>query len=330
MYYRLLIFAALVLAFGCKKNSCDIPSEISRIPVDVAIQRLEKPFYEVQTKADMLRFIEQDTLFADKFLQRDLYPSDSDLVNALQGLATNDELRKLASEAEEKFGDMKQEERELKTAFKVIKYHYPEFKEPVVKSFVSGFNQDFFISDSLLVFSLDFFVGKGASYRPDTYEYILQRYERENMVPSAMLLLSNRFNKVNPANRNLLSEMINAGKAYYFVQTVMPCTPDSLIIGYTNQQIADLQHNEGKVWAHFIEKSLLYEKSPFLLTKYIGERPNVPEIDAKAPGRIGTWVGWQIVRAYMERHPEITLPQLMQETDFQKILNNSKYKPERR
>ncbi len=330
MYYRLLICAALALAFGCKNKSCDLPSEISRIPVDIEIQRLEKPFYEVQTKADMLRFIGQDTLFADKFLQRDLYPSDSDLVNALQGLATNDELRKLAGEAEQKFGDMGQEERDLETAFKVIKYHYPEFKEPVVKTFVSGFNQDFFISDSLLVFGLDFFVGKEASYRPDTYAYILQRYERENMVPSAMLLLSNRFNKVNAVNRNLLSEMVNAGKAYYFVQTVMPCTPDSLIIGYTKQQVADLQYNEGKVWAHFIEKSLLYEKSPFLLTKYIGERPNVPEIDANAPGRIGTWVGWQIVKAYMERHPAITLPQLMQETDFQMILNESKYRPEKR
>ncbi|QCR25179.1 gliding motility lipoprotein GldB [Pontibacter sp. SGAir0037] len=318
------------MAIGCKNKGCDLPSEIAKVPVEVEIERLERPFYQVQTKADMLRFIEQNPLFAQKFLQRDLYPSDSDLVNALQGLATNEELKKLAGEVEQKFGDMNTEQQQLVTAFKVMKYHYPEFQEPQVKTFVSGFNQDFFISDSLLVLGLDFFAGKDASYRPDTYEYILKRYEREYMVPAAILLMSNRFNRAEPTNRNLLSEMVTAGKAYYFVQTVMPCTPDSLIIGYTSREIADMQYNEGKVWAHFIEKSLLYDRNPFTLNKYIGERPNTPEIDARAPGRIGTWVGWQIVRAYMERHPEVTLPQLMAQTDFQKIFNDSKYKPERR
>lgn len=330
MYYRLIVFALLTIGFGCREKGCEIPAEIAKIPVQVDIQRLEKPFYEVKTKADMLRFLEQDPVFTDHFLQRNLYPSDTDLVNALQGLATNEELRKLAQEAEEKFGDMQKEKQELETAFKSIKYYYPEFKEPVVKTFVSGFNQDFFISDSLLVFGLDYFIGKGASYRPDAYDYILQRYERDYMVPAAMLLLSNRFNRADPANRNLLADMISAGKAYYFVQTIMPCTPDSLIIGYTSQQMADVHYNEGKIWAHFIEKSLLYEKNPFVLAKYIGERPNVPEIDAKAPGRIGAWVGWQIIKAYMERRPEVTLPQLMADTDFQKILNESKYRPQKR
>jgi hypothetical protein len=145
-----------------------------------------------------------------------------------------------------------------------------------------------------------------------------------------MLLLSDRYNKTNIADRTLLAEMLNIGKAYYFVQAVMPCAPDSVIISYTDQQVADVRHNEGRIWAHFIEKGLLYEKSPFVVNKYIGERPNTPEVDATAPGRIGAWVGWQIVRKYMERHPEVTLPQLMAETDYRKIFNESKYKPERR
>jgi hypothetical protein len=97
--------------------------------------------------------------------------------------------------------------------------------------------------------ALDFFIGKDASYRPDTYDYILKRYERENMVPAGMLLLSNRFNEADPRERNLLAELV-VPEAYYFVQTVLPCTPDSSIIGYSNQQIADVHFNEGKIWAH--------------------------------------------------------------------------------
>lgn len=330
MYYRLLLLATIVLLFSCKKKGCDIPEEIERIPVQVEIERLEKPFFEASSKQEIAQFLDENPMFADRFLQRKGYPSDSALINAMYALATNPELKKLASEADQVFGDMAQEKQQLETAFKSIKYYYPEFQEPQVRSFVSGLNQDLLVSDSLVVFGLDFFIGKDASYRPDTYEYILARYERPNMVPAAMLLLSNRFNKTNFLDRNLLAEMVNTGKAYYFVKSIMPCTPDSTIIGYSGQQLADVNHNEGRIWAHFVEKSLLFEKSPFVVNKYIGERPNTPEIDPTSPGRLGTWVGWQIVRKYMERNPQVTLQELMADSDYQKIFNESKYKPEKR
>lgn len=331
MYYRLFLLATIVLLFSCnKKKGCDIPDEIVRIPVTVEIERLEKPFFEADTRQEMATFLESNPMFTERFIQRRNYPNDSALINALHSLVTNPELQKLAQEADEAFGDMAAERQQLETAFKHIKYYYPEFKEPQVKTFVSGLNQDFLVSDSLLVFGIDFFIGKDASYRPDTYDYILKRYERPNMVPAAMLLLSNRFNKTSFLERSLLAEMVNTGKAYYFVKSVMPCAPDSAIIGYSGQQLADVHHNEGRIWAHFIEKGLLYEKSPFVVNKYIGERPNTPEIDQTSPGRLGTWAGWQIVRRYMERNPKVTLQELMADDDFQKIFNESKYKPEKR
>jgi gliding motility-associated lipoprotein GldB len=330
MSYRLVYIAIVLFLTSCSKKGCDLPNEIERIPVDVKIDRLEKEFFALDNKEQVRGFLKEQPLFADKFLQQNQYPHDSILVNSLYGMATNPSLDSLAQQAIEKFGDMGEEKKQLETAFKVIKFYYPDFVVPEVKTFVSGLGQDLLVSDSLMVFGLDYFIGKDALYRPDTYEYILKRYERPNMVPAALLLLSNKFNKADFLDRSMLSEMINAGKAYYFVQTVMPCTPDSTIIGYSGQQLADVHHNEGRIWAHFIEKSLLYEKNPFKVQKYIGERPNTPEIDSTAPGRLGTWVGWQIVRQYMERNPKVTLPELMADTDFKKIFAESKYKPEKR
>ncbi|WP_347157110.1 gliding motility lipoprotein GldB [Pontibacter chitinilyticus] len=333
MYYRIILFALLLCCFSCQKNGCSLPDAIAKMPVNVKIERLEKPFFAANTKQDISSFLKAHPLFASKYLQQKKYTADSLLVNPLYDLAQNPALDTLEQQAEQTFRDMRPEEQQLETAFKVIKYNFPNYHVPEVKTFVTGLGSmgnDLFISDSLLVFGLDYFIGPTAKYRPEVYEYILKRYERQAMVPAAMLLLSNSFNKTGNGERSLLDEMINAGKAYYFVQSVLPCTPDSAIIGYSGQQVADINYNEGRIWAHFIEKGLLYEKSPFLVNKYIGERPATPEIDAKAPGRIGTWVGWQIVRKYMERHPEVTLPQLMEETDTQKIFNESKYKPEKR
>ncbi|GAB3534316.1 gliding motility lipoprotein GldB [Pontibacter brevis] len=333
MYYRFLLLATLLVAFGCKDKGCELPDEIAQIPVNVEIERLEKPFFTADSKEDILVFMRENPQFSEKFLQADNRPSDSLLVTPLYELATNAALDTLARQAMQRFGDMEEERQQLETAFKVVKFHYPEFYVPQVKTFVTGLGtlgNDLFVSDSLLVFGLDYFIGKEASYRPQVYDYILSRYEREKMVPAAMLLLSDRFNRTDATDRTLLAEMLSIGKAYYFVQTVLPCTADSAIISYTSQQIADVHHNEGRIWAHFIEKELLYEKSPFVVNKYIGERPSTPEIDATAPGRIGAWVGWQIVRKYMERNPEVALPELMAETDYRKIFNESRYKPERR
>jgi len=332
MYYRILILLTLLFAFGCGKKDCRLPKEIASIPVDVAIERLEKPFFAASSRQDIVNMLQRNPLFRQAYLQAGVGSPDSAQVNSLYMLATNASLDTLAREAMQKFANMQREEQQLETAFKVIKHHYPAFHVPQVKTFVTGLGSlgsDLFVSDSLLVFGIDYFIGPEATYRPQAYEYILSRYERSQMVPAAMLLLSNKFNQTDSRERTLLAEMINMGKAYYFVSSVMPCTPDSLIVGYTAQQMADVASNEGRIWAHFIEKSLLFEKSPFVVNKYIGMRPNTPEIDAQAPGRIGTWVGWQIVRKYMERNPEVSLPELMAETDYRKIFNASKYKPEK-
>ncbi|RAU81582.1 gliding motility lipoprotein GldB [Pontibacter arcticus] len=333
MYYRIIVSLILLLSFGCREKGCQLPEEIAKVPVTVQVERLEEGFFATKSQQEMAAFIDQNKFFADTYLERAKYKSDSMLVRPLFLMSENPSLDTLAKQAAATFGDFKQEQQQLETAFKVIKYHYPAYKTPQVKTFVTGLGSmgsDLFVSDSMLVFGLDYFIGKKASYRPQVYEYILQRYEKDKMVPAAMLLLSNNFNKTNPADRTMLAEMLNVGKAYYFVKSVMPCVADSSIIGYTGQQVADIRYNEGKIWAHFIEKGLLFEKNPFQVNKYIGERPNTPEIDAKSPGRLGTWVGWQIVNKYMERNPEVTLPQLMAETDYQKIFDQSKYKPERR
>ena len=63
--------------------------------------------------------------------------------------------------------------------------------------------------------------------------------------------------------------------------------------------------------------------------KFLGERPNVYEIGDKCPGRIGRWLGWQIVEAYAEE-TGASVQAIMSEKDASKILRMSKYKPSSR
>lgn len=326
----LLGVAALSACDRARPDPCaDDDPAISRIPVEVRLTRLEKPFFHIQQPADALTLLERNPVFARQFLLRRQYPSDSLLTNQLTRLATNEGLRKLGHDVDQVFGDMKPEEAMLRTAFQHVKHYFPDFQPPPVYTFVSGLSQDLLVKDSLMVLGLDFFAGPKASYRPSVPSYILKRYARPYLVPQAVLQISNKYLKQDFADRTLLNQMVQLGKSYYFLERTLPCVPDSLKIGFSQRQLDAAAYNEARIWLHFVTKKLLYQTQPFLVQKYVGERPKVPEIGKECPGRIGAWVGWQIVRAYMAENPDITLPQLLAETDAQKILAGSKYKPKK-
>ncbi len=330
MQKQILFFSTLLFLLGCSKQTCEIEPEVARIKVEVKLERLEKSFFAAKTEPQMLNFLKANPDFVSSYLGSGDYPDDADLTGSLLRLSNEPNLNKFARETQQQFGDMADVETGVENAFKHLEYFYPDFKVPPVKTFISGLlGPDLYVSDSLVVLGIDYFAGKKAAFRPQQPGYILQRYEKGNMLPALVMQISKKYIPTAQGN-TMLAQMIDYGKTFYFTQRMLPCTPDSLIVGYTAQEMADVHYNEGKIWAHFVEKSLLYETSHFKVNKYTGERPNIPEIGIKCPGRVATWVGWQIVRKYMEENPEVTVQQLMQETDAQKIFLQSKYKPKKR
>ena len=85
--------------------------------------------------------------------------------------------------------------------------------------------------------------------------------------------MSSGLNKTEIEDKSMLAEMIYYGKAYYFTSQVLPHTQDSLLIGYSAEELQNINQNEDVIWAHFVEKQLLYETSHFTKKKYMDERP---------------------------------------------------------
>jgi uncharacterized protein YjaZ len=131
-------------------------------------------------------------------------------------------------------------------------------------------------------------------------------------------------------NRNLLSQMIYEGKKLYLKDLLLPEISDAEKIGYTPEQIIWCQENESYMWRHFMQEQLLYSTDSKLTSRFINTAPFSKfylEIDNESPGRVGTWVGWQIVRSYMNNN-DVNLQQLLQ-MDPIEIFQNSKYKPKK-
>ena len=325
------LFIGLSLGLGaCKKGpaeGCRTDAAADAPGLPVRVQRLETPFFTIKTATDARQFMNAHRTFSRYYLQRQP-ANEQELEGGLPQLATNAALQQLGRETAAAFPDSAALAHDLGELFRRVRYYFPDFRVPPSATYVSGFlSKDIYVNDSLLVLSLDWFAGPKASKRPDLPQYMLRRYTPAGLLPLLAQNVSSKYNRHELTANTMLDAMVHSGKALYFASLVLPCTPDSLLLGYTSREMVGLEANEPRVWGHFLEKNLLYSTTPFLLQKYVGERPNVPEIDKTCPGRVGQWVGLQIVRKYVAEHPNVSLARLMAEKDAQRILNESHYRP---
>ncbi|MFC4870076.1 gliding motility lipoprotein GldB [Negadavirga shengliensis] len=315
--------------FACKKKpaDCRLPDEILEIPLSIEIQRMEKNFFEDITEENIRYNLEAFSEFSKMYFEPMEYENKEELAAGLYQIHTDPGMQELYQEVMAHFPDMKDIEQELILAFKAIKYYYPQFDPPKVYTFVSGFGSDLVVTEDLIIIGLDYYLPADHRFQPlDLPEYIAKRYERDYLVPTLVTAISSRFNKTDLRDNTLLAEMIFYGKAYHFTKTILPCTPDEYIIGYETKEIVGSYANEQMIWAHFIENELLFETNPFEIRKYTGEAPFTDEISPDAPGRIGRWLGWNIVDDYRLNN-DLSLQEVMDQQNAREIFKRSGYKP---
>jgi gliding motility-associated lipoprotein GldB len=321
------LFAMVLFSACSKQTDCKLSDEILQVSVALEIERLDKKLFETDDLNEILWILEEYPEFTEQYLQENLYDNREELAKELLMVHQDTAMQELYHEVSTHFPDLSDVAQELTNAFKYVRYHFPDFKVPKVYTMVSGFNSDLFISDDIIVIGLDYFLPEDHRFQPgDLPRYIAKRYQREYIVPTILVALSQRYNATDPQDKTLLAEMIYYGKAYHFVKTMMPCTSDEYIIGYTEKEIADSYANEEFIWSHFIENQLLFETNAFVIRKYTGEAPFTDEISMDAPGRLGRWIGWNIVDDYRFNH-SLSINELMEEKDADKIFRQSGYRP---
>jgi len=329
----------IVLTVVCIISSCDSEKEecveapdTNGQKVKITFEHLEDTLVNLKSKSDLVDLLTREPLIRDFVFRRTEYPNDSAFINEVYNRMTNPYLDTLRSEVTRVFGDFSNLQNQFTEAFTNIAAYYPDFKPPRIQTVISGLDNDLFVSDTLIIVGLDYYLGRGAKFRPKMYEYLLRKYDPDDIVPSCVLLygIEERFNKSDLSDKTVLADMIAYGKSFYFAKHILPCIADSILISYTPEEIAGSRSNQDLIWSRLIESEVLYSTSHVVKKDYLGERPATIQVGEKCPGRIGQWVGWQIVNKYMETHPDVSLPQLMATRDAQKLFKESRYKPDRR
>lgn len=316
--YLLLAVFAIGIA-SCKKED-KVTEAAEAIPVKMEIERFDKLFYE--SKPEDLSQLKNKYPF--------FFPvgnADTVWTNKL----SNPLLRELYGEVKKKYPNNDAFEDDLEQLFKRIKFYYPETKTPKVITLISEVDTDAkaIYADSLALISLDTYLGKDHRYYEGFPKYMRQGFEPSQMMPDLVSSFS-QGKIAPPSDRSLLGQMIYFGKELYMKDMLLPDATDAVKIEYTDEQIQWCAENESEMWKYFINNKILYDTDVKLMQRFVSVGPYSKfylEIDNESPGRVGQWLGWQIVRSYMNNN-DVSL-QKMLAMDAKEIFDNSKYKPKK-
>jgi hypothetical protein len=123
----------------------------------------------------------------------------------------------------------------------------------------------------------------------------------------------------------LLDYVITYGLWQAFLEKVLPEVPDSVRLSYTSAQWAFAEAYEAEIYKELVP--LLYSSDFMKFEKYLSDKPYTPNLSGDSADRLAMLLGWRIIRAYREKHPEITWPELMKNFNHRKIFEEAKYKP---
>jgi len=332
-----LFFLTVLLLVSCGGHK---KVDVSNIHLDVKIERFDKDFDSMQYKpmAVQAAFLQKKYgIFYRDFIEQILQAgvlSDTSYFQTLREMFKGQAYRDLKHDVDSVYPNTDEQNAELTDAFRRIKYYFPQQRLPKVYAYFSGFEAQTSIGDGYYAVGLDLFLGANSRFYPaltKAYPHYLSRFFKpDNITPRVVegIIRENMFPE-HDDDKPLLNRMIYNGKVMYMMDQVLPDLADSTKIGYTTQQYQWAQQFEGSIWGYFMEGNLLYEFDYNKIQEYVTVAPFTPglgEHNESAP-KLGIWTGWQIVKHYMDKHPEITLPQLMADTDDQKILNGAKYHP---
>ncbi|WP_242692038.1 hypothetical protein [Aridibaculum aurantiacum] len=327
----------LLIVSACKtKNAPDV----SHIKIELQVQRFEQDLFNIDT-TNIDASLDQLNQKYPGFLQDYVFnilglsPEADQAVIANQVNAFIRSYKPLKDSADDVFSKMNTITAELEEGLRYVKYYFPSYPVPnKLITFIGPINSygNILTGNNELAVGLQMYMGSNYSlYQSEAGQQLYPSYISRRFQPAyiPVTCIRNVVDDLYPdrsASRPLVEQMIEAGKRTYLLDHLLPNTEDTLFTGYTAAQLEGAYDNEATIWSFFINNELLFSIDPAITKDYMNESPNTPALGPQSPGFIGQFVGWQIVKKWMEKNEGFSLQKLM-ETDPKLIFEQAKYKP---
>ena len=307
-----------------------VASACSREAEPVTIHRFEQLLFSTPANELQAALVQEQHTYNTPLLN--VTPNDALFMEALQQFIDDPVVSRLYVITDSLYHDLGWLERELGEAMGRAREVCPEvdYKRfyTLITADFSNYANRVFCSDSDLAISIETY----ALGHVDEMQmfgvpsYLMNLCTRDHLLPDCMAAAARNHIVLPDGDLTFLDHAIAEGKALYFLDQVLPDTPDSLKIRYTSEQLDWIEENVGNVWGWLIQNQVLYSSDAAQLRNLIDDAPKTNAFgDGSAP-RTSDYIGWQIVKAYMKKNGS-SMSQLFAETNSRKILEASGWRP---
>jgi hypothetical protein len=320
------LFIGFFLLMGCSGKKV-----YGEANPELRIIRFDRDLYQYLTDNEEDSLLYPHTVFLDEFGKNVIAVGSVDSVgfgDRLKSYFSEPTLMGLYKDEQEKFSDISLINNELSAGIEILLQSFSTLKQPRIYMHVSGLNQNVIVTDDLLSLSADKYLGADYPlYQNFFYDYERQLMSPDRMVPDYLLgfLMANFPFKGN--NEILLDNILYEGKLRYIISQIIPYREVEEYVGYNREQYEWCSKNESRIWKLILENKHLFTPDYLTTEQYIKPSPHTAPLPIESPGRVGVWLGFQMINSYMKNHPKTSMQELMAMTDYQKLLNQSKYKP---
>lgn len=330
--------AILLIFFIFSLNSCiqnKSKIDTSKITINSDFKRFDVDLFNLSlpVSVEAIKGIRNSyPTFFDLFCSRIIrIPVENDSVIAahLTLFIGDKDVKEIWSKTKSVFMHTDQLNENINEMLKYYHYYFPQKFVPDIVTYVSAFNYTVITTDSLLGIGLDMYLGKDCSFYPalGLPKYMVDKLTQEFILRDIAKALFQSDYDPDEVSNEFLSQLIYQGKLLYYTDLLLPEEPDTIKIGYQAAQLDWCKKNESNIWGFMIENNLLYSKESSRYIRYLSDGNTTQGLPKESPGKVGAWIGWQIVRSYMANYKEAKIDSFLLETDAQKILSESGYKP---
>ncbi|MBM3432347.1 MAG: hypothetical protein FJX92_04995 [Bacteroidetes bacterium] len=322
--------------FACGEKI--VAPDVSAVEMEVPVDRFDHSFFSIDTSrlvADLSQTQAKHPIFYTEFME------------GIMGIPTNDRstlalnnllffyrgYRPLYDTLMSTYKQVDDIQKSLKQGLQFVRHYFPKYPaNQKLIFFVGPFDAPgVIITEEGIAVGLQLYAGKnfpfyqsqqGISLFPN---YISRRFERDYIVANC---LQGVIKELCPnTSGSLIDQIVRRGREAWLLERFLPYTADSLRMGFTKDQLRWCQANESLIWSYFLKNVDLHTTEKDIIQTFLGEGPFTAGLDQEnSPGNLGTWVGRQIVRAYVRKNPTISPAALIQ-LEPAKILEGAAYKP---
>lgn len=316
----LILLLVVIMILSCREEN-KISDELAKIEINLDLRRFDQEFSKALPKD------------IPGLKKRYPYLFPAQYTDSIWEAKMRDTLQiELLSEIDKAFRDFNKETEDLELLFKHIKHYFPNAQIPTVITVPSDvdYRNRVILADSLLLIGLDNYLGTDHKFYQGMERYIAARLDKQYLISDVAGAFTNKMLRY-PTDRSFLARMVYYGKGLYIKDRLIPFESEATRIGYSREELDWAKANEEQIWRYFVERELLYSTDSKLDARFLLPAPfskfRLELLDNESPDRIGRYIGWQIVGAFMDKN-DISLQQLFN-LSAEDIFKRSNYKPKK-